>query len=946
MSALGALLEREAELAELEAMLASARAGSGRLAVIEGRPGIGKTRLLDEAREAAEREGLEALFARGGELERDLPFGVVRQLFEASLRRASDGDRDAFLDGPAAPSAIVLLGADRSPDGAVADRGYTVLHGLYWLVSNWGERSPLLLAVDDLHWSDRPSLRFLHYLARRIGDLPVALLLSLRPAEPEAKGDEIGALRSDARATSLRPAALSEAGVARIVRGALGDAATAELCDACHAASGGNPFLVGELVTALRSDSVDVDASELPDIAGVVPDAVTHHVLVRLARLPASAARLARAVAVLGTNVDLRLAQQVAGLDEAAASEAADALARADLFRSEGPLEFAHPLIREAVYGDLPPGERMRAHADAARLLNEHDAQPERVAAQLRAAGPVRQPWAAGAFRAAADAALARGAPDSAVTFLDRALEEPLPDETRAALLFKLGVAAARSGDRRAAECFREAFESASEPGLRIRAGLALGESLAFADRGEQAAAVIERTVAEAGGRLPRLRDRVTGLVIQMAHQSIPTRRAVAPRIRELVAAAERLPEPPLPILAHLAAERAVVGGTADDVAALAKRALAGGRLVAELSADAPPVYLAAGSLTVADRLDEAERALTEAIVEARARGSTPGLMLASAFRARARYGRGKLAAAAADARTCVELTAEEGRVEIAVPNAAGTLLLALVDSGELDEAVAVAERFSPDRYNRSLLQLQVLHDGVAALRIAQGEPAEALESLELVADWERGWGAKSGLWVAWRSRAALAHLALGEGERALELATEEVSLARRFGAPRALGVALRVHGLAAGEAVGMRSLTQAVSVLEASAAELERARALADLGAARRRAGERKASREPLRRALELAHECGGVALEAWAHEELLATGARPRRRPVSGLEALTPTEQRVATMAAEGLSNREIAATLFVSLKTVEMHLSHTYRKLDLSSRSELPRALAGSG
>jgi DNA-binding NarL/FixJ family response regulator len=140
--------------------------------------------------------------------------------------------------------------------------------------------------------------------------------------------------------------------------------------------------------------------------------------------------------------------------------------------------------------------------------------------------------------------------------------------------------------------------------------------------------------------------------------------------------------------------------------------------------------------------------------------------------------------------------------------------------------------------------------------------------------------------------------------------------------------------------------LRDAVDVLEGSQGRLELAHALCDLGAALRRGGRRQDSREPLRRAVELAHACGARALEERAHQELLASGARPRRRPVSGVDSLTPSELRVATMAADGMSNREIAQDLFVSLKTVEMHLSRGYRKLDVSSRSELPRALQGQG
>jgi DNA-binding CsgD family transcriptional regulator len=195
----------------------------------------------------------------------------------------------------------------------------------------------------------------------------------------------------------------------------------------------------------------------------------------------------------------------------------------------------------------------------------------------------------------------------------------------------------------------------------------------------------------------------------------------------------------------------------------------------------------------------------------------------------------------------------------------------------------------------------------------------------------------------AWRSLAALEHHGLGDTAAALALAREEVELARAWGAPRTLGRALRILGLIEGADDGIARIREAVSVLEPSPARLEHAYALADLGAALRRANHRAEAREHLRQALELAQRGGATRLAEHAHEELIATGARPRRIVQSGAASLTPSERRTAAMAAEGMSNREIAQALFVTLRTVEMHLSNAFRKLDVSSRTQLPAALA---
>ena len=196
-----------------------------------------------------------------------------------------------------------------------------------------------------------------------------------------------------------------------------------------------------------------------------------------------------------------------------------------------------------------------------------------------------------------------------------------------------------------------------------------------------------------------------------------------------------------------------------------------------------------------------------------------------------------------------------------------------------------------------------------------------------------------------WRSLAAIEHHALGETDAALALAREEVELARAWGAPRNLGRSLRILGLIEGPSEGTERIREAVSVLEGSPARLELAYALTDLGASLRRGNRRADARDFLRAGLELAQRLGATVLADRAHEELVATGARPRRLVLSGVDSLTPSERRIAAMAAEGLSNREIAQALFVTLRTVEMHLSNAFRKLDVSARTQLPAALASS-
>lgn len=191
---------------------------------------------------------------------------------------------------------------------------------------------------------------------------------------------------------------------------------------------------------------------------------------------------------------------------------------------------------------------------------------------------------------------------------------------------------------------------------------------------------------------------------------------------------------------------------------------------------------------------------------------------------------------------------------------------------------------------------------------------------------------------MAWRSGAALACAALGDEDEARSWAGEELSLARAFGAPRTLGVSLRAAGTVAAPEDQIELLEESVEVLTASPARLERAKALVELGAALRRQGHRKDARAPLSAGLELAGDVGAVPLAQRGREELVATGARPRRTAQSGVDSLTPSERRVIRLAANGLSNRQIGRELVVTVKTVEMHLRNAYRKLEIGSREDL--------
>jgi DNA-binding CsgD family transcriptional regulator/tetratricopeptide (TPR) repeat protein len=950
------LLEREPELATLRPVLEAAHQGAGRLVVIEGPPGIGKTRLLAAARALAADAGLQTLWGRGGEFEHEFPYGVARQLFEPVLGRLDSAERDELLAGAAGLAAPLFdplhAGADAGADGSFA-----TAHGLYWLLVNLASRRPVLVAVDDLHWVDPPTLRFLAYLQRRLEGLPVVLLTGLRPGEAGSGDPPPAAVIDDPGRVLLRPRPLTAVATARYVATTLESHPDDAFADACHRASGGNPLLLRELLIALRAEGVAPDAASAALVQPLGSEALATMVRLRLARLGAHAAALAAAAAVLGDGVPIRLAAELTGLAGEAADEATEKLVRADVLRRDAVCDafegealalapaigFVHPVVRSAIHADLAPAARARLHGEAARALAAAGGQPEWVAAHLLNAPPAGDAWAVAELRRAAAQALAEGAGDCAASYLRRALDEPPPPAERPGLMLELGVAEMQTRPPAAIEPLETAIAIIDDPDDRAEASLELARAFTASGRLRDAVDVLSRALDDlrpAPDRLARLEAEMIGLarflpdLYDFAADRLTRIRLPMRPEGEVLTTGEAM------VLAAVASQIVREGERRDEAAALAHQALAGGQLLAEVNS--PAYAIAVMCLIWCDELDEALTLYDEGIADARARGAITRFALGSAFRSGVAYRLGALSEAEADARTALG-AAGASSAHLARYWGTSTLADVLLERGEIAAAAALFDSLPmtgdevESGYFRHPAQMSR-----ALVRLAQGRAAQAAADLLALGRDLAAVGIRSPSVTQWRSRAATALLRAGEPDRARELAEEEVALARRWGAPRALGIALRVHGLALGGDGGLALLEEAAAVLEPSPAKLERARALADFGAALRRTGRRVDAREPLRNAVELAQACGAVPLADAARSELVAAGAKPRRQALSGAESLTPSELRVAAMAAEGMTNRDIAQNLFVTPKTVEVHLSSVYRKLDIGSRTQLASAL----
>ena len=933
------LHERDDELSAIEAEWHAARAGSGRLVVIEGPAGIGKTGLLRAARAAVVADDARVLAARAGELERHFPFGLVHQLLDGVVYGAEPDEREALFSGAAQLAAGLFEHgrASGSDDAEVFPR----LHGLFWLLANVAARGPVMVIVDDAQWADDASLAFLAFLIRRLEDAPILLVIATRPARGEGRG-ALTQLVADPSGRVLRPAALSRAAVGSWLNTTLSKDADSAFVDACHATTRGNPLLVSELVREVAARRLTPSAAAAHEVSTVTSEGVTAVVLLRLAAMPTGARELAVAVAVLGDGADLWSAAELAGLGDADAAAALDAVVRGGLLEggADG-LCFSHPLIRSSIYQDLGPVDRAQAHERAARQLQARSATPDEVASHLLLTRPAADEAVVDVLREAARTAAALGAPQTTAAYLRRALAEPPRDEIVGDVCLELGRAAARAGAPDAEELMRRAVALAATSVARSRASLELARWLTFAGRAVEAVAVLDSALADRGALTAELADALEGELVTVAYVSAGARRLVHGRLD--LDLDERSAELAVLALAVRGFDAAAAGTSAAVAADFAARALAGGQGPNNPVAGGYWCLMAGMAALWSDRFDLAERCMDGMLAEARSHGSAMGLGVASSIRSHLHLRRGALPDAEADARFAMDMAYEVGSAYAFVTAAHATLALVALERGASREDLErlVAELEQP-RVDTDALPYEAVLYARGCLRAALGDDGGALDDLLAGGRFSCGWGQVGPAVTPWRSDAALVASRLGDNDLARMLATEELELARRFGAPRALGIALRAEALVAADGSSESLLTEAVAVLEGSGARLELARALIDLGAVVRRDGRRVRARELLRRGLELAARCGAERLAAHGRDELQATGARPRRIALSGVESLTPSERRIAQLAAGGNTNRAIAQALFVTEKTVEGHLAHAFDKLGVRSRTRLRDAL----
>jgi DNA-binding CsgD family transcriptional regulator len=917
------LIEREREAEELGGVIEAAVTGNGGALLVEGEAGIGKTRLLATARGGAAGAGARVLHASSDETEAGVPLAAARALFA----RASRG---VEMEGPARLGALALRGALADPAGP-GSRADEVVHALWWLIVELADEQPLAVFLDDAHWADELSLRLLRLMARRAPDLPLALIVAARPAA----GQPHAMLAAERAFTRLEPAPLSSAGTARLIEGLVGRPGSVAVVGRARALTRGNPLYLSELVLRARERGADPASDAFFD--GRAPPQLVRLVADRLERLSPAAAALARAVAVLGSDADPARARTLAGLT------ADDAILAEEILRRERVLDpeefaFAHPLVAVAARDSIGAREAAALHSRAAELLSGAGADGQRIAEHLARSVPCGDARVVATLREAAEASRRVGAPVNAARLLARALAEPPSPAIVDAVELEHGRAMLDAGAPEAERLLGRLLDRTPAVGIRVEAARRLARHLGLGQRSADAVSVLRDVLATLG---EADREQRLELLVELGFTGgadLATREdAIRTIAAEAAQSAGRTPAEQL-----LSATARIIGGEwpLDAAAATAvARDLLGQRLHRDHwggYAVGSLIFSATATLMNGDALDEAERAIEGLRRDAEAMG-LPELIAASFWQqAQIAYQRGDLARCELEAQRANETGGVHPR-RLATP----WLVMALVEQARRDEAEQLldsAGMLGPIPPN---IMLTAILGSRGRLRLAQGDAARAVEDLAGACERNKAW-ARAPLEPPWRPLLAEALVLADRGREANEEATSYTARATEWGTRRGLGHAARMRALVAPRAASITLLEEARAHLTASNARLELARCLVELGARNRAAGERRAARAILRDAHDAAHACQATALCQQARAELLLAGGRPRPPTGAGAASLTPAERRVAELAAEGATNRDIGRRLYLSPKTIEMHLRSVYRKLDIPGRGHLAAAL----
>jgi DNA-binding CsgD family transcriptional regulator len=930
------LVERAEELRTLEGLYSADQRGIGRVALIEGAAGTGKTTLLHTFAGRAVESGAVFLCASASSAERGLPLSAVSQFFQGPALRATELERAAHLLNDGALTALAHGLDPDADDGLQVPVPAPILGGLSEILLDVAERGPLVIGVDDIHHADVASLRFLLYLARRTRSADVLLVLTecMRAARshPLLHADLLrlpGARR-------LRLQTLSRQGVTSVLAEDFDQPTARRLAAECHLVSGGNPLLVHALAEDLRI------AGAPAHVGLVYGDAFRQAVLTCLYRSESTA--LARGMAVLAGGAagvpSAALLGDLVHLDAESVGRMRAVLGAAGLLDAE---RFRHDAVQTAVLGGMRPDERTAMHLRAAELLHNHGARATAVADHLRIADRARTPWAVTALQDGALQAVTDGDVTKAISYLRLARHESDNDQRPIAHLAlartEWQIDPATAG-RHLPELTRYLREG------RLPAGSAttlIGWQLWLGRTDEALETMIELSRARASGRSagdiaswpdsPRhwLRFAYPGLIppTTLADALPPSGHASGATAGEPASPTTSMSGKLTEMLAS-----ALAGGRQDETIVRAEQILH----ESDLTLKTPRPIAALAILVYTDESDKAAR-WVDLLGRSAAQSPPLGNALFTALRALMHVRRGELAAAYKGAQEALDIVPPRGwGVAIGVPMA--SMLLSSVAMGKHE----VAEKHLDTPVPEAMFQTPCILPYLQArgrLYLATNRPQAALAEFQTCGELMTRWGFDVPGFVPWRTDMAQAHLAMGNCEDAKSLAEEQ--LARI--APEQLrtrGLTLRTLALTLDIEPRVETLSEAVELLEKSGDRLDLAYALADLSDAYRVAGREHRAGAMGQRARLLGAECGVTDIGTQQSPRIVEAKGQGENQERVSLTSLSEAERRVATLAANGYTNRQIAIRLHVTMSTVEQHLTRVYRKLNISRRTDLPLTL----
>ncbi|MET8507968.1 AAA family ATPase [Streptomyces sp. NPDC004787] len=932
-----ALLERDRELAVLERALGEVSSGSGALIVVSGPAGAGKTQLLLQSSRSARSHGLRELAGEGSPLEREIPFGLLRQLLDVPLARATEEERAEWLAGAAAAAEIVL-GNSQRPD--VEEPGeFTTLHSLYWLMVNMCSTGPLVLNLDDLHWADEPSLRFLVYLLPRLKDLPLLVVTAVREKEPGAARYLIDALLTHSASRKLPLAPLTPGAVTEYLVESFGKKPDSKFTAACYRASGGNPMLIGDLAYELKKEGIDPTEVRAEEVYKIGGRAAVRRVSRELSIMHPKSVRVAEAISVLGRDATVPLISQLTELPPSEVARGIERLEDSELLASDllhgtnAVAHFRHPMVESAVYRQINHGRRFDYHSRASEILIDHR-DIDRAAAHLLRLPPGVNSSSAVVLRKAANQAISRNAPESALAYLRHLLSQSLPADERLELLTQAATVASGINLPYAAILLREALEAVNGD-IEARARIAgqLGTILLYLSQPEAAVDVLNEAIGQLGPGHQNERRALEAALLNIG--------TITPGWKHLLTRADALKRLPPATTMEASMLDCILAGYETfrgdpSGLELARRALARPDVRAAAAKGVFAFPLGCWALVVGDP-DEGVEIFSTVMDEARRSGTLAALFLCHLYRSLGSLNRGDLLDAEIDLREAGRLQDVTGWTH-GRPTVSALMAETMLELGRPTEAASALSDAQVSRsvprgflhyylYAKSrLLYAQEHYDAALTVILETGDRLTEAQSFNPAV-------------IPWRSQAALCLQALGRADEALPYCREELRLARRWGAPYAVGRATRITGQVSPGTSGVNLLKESVEILRTSSARLEYAKSLLVLGAALQSEGKQGEARQCLTAALSIAQTLQAAPIAESARRELHSAGfAASGTVPAGTAERLTSTELTISRLAAQGLTNRQIAERLYLAQKTVEGRLSAIYRKIGISRREQL--------